>query len=274
MNSLFDTHCHIQVIGHDGTGHTSKLWQSSRLTLEDVISGAHKSKVDELMAVGCDLQESEQALALAKNEKSIYASIGIHPHEADRYVNDQAKLNKFSALASNPDTKAIGECGLDYYYNHSIKKNQIKILEFQIELAIKYKLPLIFHVRDAYDDFWPIFNKYFKGNNTPAVLHSFTDNMANLSYAISKGLYIGVNGIATFTKDVDQLAMYKSIPLDNLVLETDAPYLAPVPHRGSVNEPKNVVEVAKFLSSLKKVDLSELSLATTTNARSLFKVNK
>jgi len=162
---------------------------------------------------------------------------------------------------------AVGECGLDFHYNHSPRAAQIKALEFQIELALAAELPLILHVREAFDDFWPIFDNY---KALRGVLHSFTDSAASLDKALARGLLIGVNGIATFTKDPAQLEVYRVIPLEKLVLETDAPFLAPAPHRNAINEPKNVALVADFLSAMRGEERQTLAAATTRNARQLF----
>lgn len=162
---------------------------------------------------------------------------------------------------------AIGECGLDYFYGHSSKQDQEKALRYQIELALEYDLPMIFHVREAFDDFWPIFDDY---QGIRGVLHSFTDSSTHLSKAIARGLYIGVNGIMTFTKIPEQLEVARHIPLDRLVLETDSPFLTPAPLRGTVNEPAHVLLVARFLSDLRQISLQEVALHTTSNARQLF----
>ena len=166
-------------------------------------------------------------------------------------------MNELSKMlaAKTPKIVAIGECGLDYYYLHSSKKDQQKALRYQIELALQYNLPLIFHVRDAFDDFWPIFDSY---NNIRGVVHCFTDDMHNLNESLARGLFVGVNGIVTFTKNDWQLEVYKSVPLTKLLLETDAPYLTPVPHRGKVNEPAYVSEVAKKLANIYNKDLAEV----------------
>lgn len=162
---------------------------------------------------------------------------------------------------------AIGECGLDYFYGHSTKAEQEKALRYQIELALEFDLPLVFHVRDAFDDFWPIFDSY---QGVKGELHSFTDNLTNLSKALTRGLYIGVNGIMTFTKNDWQLEVAKAIPRDRLLLETDAPFLTPKPLRGKVNEPAQVLLTARFLSELRQEPLEELAHYTTTNARQVF----
>ncbi len=162
---------------------------------------------------------------------------------------------------------AIGECGLDYFYNNSPKAKQIEMLHTQIELALEFDLPIIFHVREAFDDFWPVFKQY-KGIR--GVLHSFTDSIENLQKALECNLFIGVNGISTFTKQENQQKMYAAIPVDSLVLETDAPFLTPVPMRGIINEPALLTHVAMFHAELRNITFSELSAATSFNATRLF----
>jgi TatD family hydrolase len=178
-----------------------------------------------------------------------------------------------SAAASLAERKivAIGECGLDYFYNHSNKKDQAKALRAQLELAVGHNLPVIFHVREAFDDFWPIFDSY-KGLH--GVLHSYTDNQANLQKALERDLFIGANGIMTFTKEQQQLEVAKAVPLEKLLLETDAPFLTPVPFRGRVNEPAHVRLVADFLAHLRGEPLAELANQTSANAQTLFFSNK
>jgi len=266
---LVDTHCHIQSIGSDsGEAGTRQLWaKSPDLSAAKVIANAHAHGVNKLICVGCDLRDSILAIDFARDKPECFATIGIHPHEAKRYAQDKNALNQFKGLASKDKVVAVGECGLDYYYGHSPKEDQIELLKFQIELALHEDLPLIFHVRDSFDDFWPVFEQY---EGIRGVLHSFTDNMANLDKALSKGLYIGVNGIATFNKKPEQEEVYKAIPLDNLLLETDSPYLTPAPYRGTINEPMRVGVVADFLSKLKSEDRQNLAGKTTKNVIELF----
>jgi len=141
------------------------------------------------------------------------------------------------------------------------------VLKFQIELAIEHNLPLIFHVREAFDDFWPILDEY---ESIRGVLHSYTDTQANLDKALERGLYIGVNGIATFAKSQSQLDVYRAVPLQKLLLETDAPFLTPTPYRGTINQPKRVGTIAEFVASLRGESLEQLAAATTQNAHDLF----
>jgi TatD DNase family protein len=270
MFELVDTHCHIQSLGvpRVGEANTRELWSKAEsLTAESVITEAVEAGVTRMICVGCDLDDSKLAIDFVKDQSSCWASIGIHPHSADDYIGKDILLAGFSELATSPKVVAIGECGLDYYYNHSDQKAQETILRFQIELALKNNLPIIFHVRDAFDDFWLIFDSY---SGIRGVLHSYTDNQENLNKATQRGLYIGVNGIATFAKDSTQLEVYKSIPLENLVFETDSPFLTPTPYRGTINEPKRVVNITDFVADLRGLDREILSAVTTSNACQLF----
>lgn len=266
---FIDTHCHIQSVGAaEGERSTRALWErAGEKTLDEVLHDARTAAVSDMICVGCDVADSALAVQVSRMHEGLHASIGIHPHEASRYVNDDHALAQFSELAADRSVVAIGECGLDYFYQHSPREAQIAILEFQLELAMRHNLPVIFHVREAFDDFWPIFEKY---SQIKGVLHSFTDTEAQLNRAIAHGLYIGVNGIATFAKDEAARAMYRAIPLDSLLLETDAPFLTPVPHRGKICEPKHVVHTAAYLSTLRGETVETIAEYSSRNARSLF----
>jgi TatD DNase family protein len=251
-----DTHCHLQFADYP-------------MDPEEAIANAKLVGVDRLLVVGCRLEDSIGAVDFAADYDNCWAAIGLHPHEAKEYVGNSKALAEFAALASKPKVVAIGECGLDYYYNHSPKAEQKQILKFQLELAQKHDLPLVFHIRDAFDDFWPIFDK-FKG--VRGVVHSFTANPKVLEAILERNLYVGLNGIMTFTKDEQQLVAAKAIPLNKLLLETDAPYLTPSPFRGTICEPKYVRVTAQFLSDLRGESLEEIAAATTDNAAQLFRL--
>ncbi len=265
---LFDTHCHIQSVGQTGGERsTRELWaKSGETSVDAVVERAEQANVKQMICVGCDLADSQLAVDCVKNRENLYASIGIHPHEAELALQ-KGHLEPFAALVDGHKVIAVGETGLDFFYNHSPKEAQEQVLRFQIELALQHNLPLIFHVREAFDDFWPIFDSY---QGVRGVLHSFTDSQTNLDKAIERGLYIGVNGIATFAKKPEQVAVYRAIPLENLLLETDAPFLTPVPYRGSICEPYHVETTANFLSDLRKESREALARATTFNAKQLF----
>lgn len=270
---LVDTHCHIQSVGaSEGEAFTRALWdKAGNNDPEAVIERAQEAGVMRMVCVGCDLEDSKLAVNFVQDRATCWASIGIHPHEANKYADDPALRAQFAQLASKPKVVAIGECGLDYFYDHSGRKSQQAILEFQIELALKHNLPLIFHVREAFDDFWPIFEHYHTSDQPiRGVLHSFTDSQANLERALGYGLRIGVNGIATFTKNPEQQETYRHIPLDSLLLETDAPFLTPVPYRGKICEPYHVRTTLEFLAGQRREPVETIAAATTRNARNLF----
>jgi TatD DNase family protein len=264
---LVDTHCHIHF-GDYG------------LNPDDVITAAKADGVTRLLCVGCTLEDSQGAVDFVQTRENTWATIGLHPHEGAVYVGDSQALKDFESLANKPKVVAIGECGLDYYYNHSSKEQQRQLLEFQLHLAQKYDLPLIFHVRDSSSEVYPHENSAFHDfltilshfEGVRGVVHSFTANVATLDKLLDTGLYIGLNGIMTFTKDPDQLAAAKSVPLDRLLLETDAPFLTPKPYRGTICQPKHVREVGEFLAKLRSESLEKIAAATTRNARELFKL--
>ncbi len=269
MIKLIDSHCHIHSFGPTSEDQTSRKWAKLGLGPDEIINRARETGVEEFICVGTELEDSVAAVSFAQASTGCYAAVGIHPHEAKRFFSNPKASAEFSELIKQPKVIAIGECGLDYYYQHSEPLDQEKILRFQLDQAIKNNLPLIFHVREAYSDFWPIFDSYPKGR-LRGVLHSFTDTKETLDMAIDRGLYIGVNGIATFAKDPLLKEMFKAIPQNRLLLETDAPYLTPNPYRGNINEPKYIVRIVEFLAELRKVKLENLEQATIDNTKQLF----
>ena len=248
---LIDTHCHI----HE---------PSYPLDQDEVIHVAYDAGVKKMICVGTSMESSLQAIEFAKNREGLFASIGVHPHDSKDGTNGLEQL-----ISQSDKIVAIGEIGLDYYYSHSPRDVQIQELENQLQLATKFHLPVIFHVREAFDDFWPIINNF---SQLTGVLHSFTDSQMNLEKALSRGLYIGINGISTFTKDASQIEMFNNVPLERTLLETDAPFLTPSPFRGKVNTPSMVSEVAKHYAVSHGVTLESVCEQTTTNAKTLFKL--
>jgi len=244
---FIDTHCHIHEASYP-------------LDPEAVLQHARNAGVKQLICVGTSRESSHRAVQFAAEHESVFASIGVHPHD----TKDGWNIEEF---AEKPEVVAVGEIGLDYFYTHSSRETQIEALQVQIELALKHDLPIIFHVREAFDDFWPIFDNF---HGIRGELHSFTDTKHNLEEGLRRGLYVGVNGISTFTKSEPQKEMFAAVPLKRLLLETDAPFLTPVPLRGKVNEPAYVMRIAEFHAQLRGISLEEIAALTTTNAEMLF----
>lgn len=250
-----DTHCHIHFADYG-------------LEPETVIEEAVQMGVSKMLCVGCTLEDSKIGIEFANKHANVWASVGIHPHEAKKYAKKHDKLDEFESIVRSSKVVAIGEAGLDYYYKHSPKAEQIELLHFQMSLAKKYNLPMIFHVREAFNDFWPIYDEY----KVQGVIHSFTSTKKELEEALARKLYIGLNGIMTFTKDEKQLEAAKQVPLSKLLLETDAPFLTPTPYRGIICQPKHVVTTAEYLAKLRNESLEQVAEATTKNAEALFRI--
>lgn len=270
MVELVDTHCHIQEAHGDFVLNSltqEKYAKAGSPTASQMVDNAVADGVTQIICVGTTLLDSQLAVEFAQSRQGVWAGVGLHPHEAKDYARSPKLLEQFARLALDNKVCVIGECGLDFYYNHSLLEDQEAILRFQIDLALKHNLPMSFHVRDAFDDFWRIFDGY-KG--IKGAIHSFSSTQLDLQQALRRGLYIGLNGITTFMKDAQQLEVIKAIPLDRILMETDAPYLTPTPYRGKLCEPKHVRVTAEFLASLRGESLELFAAQTTLNAKQLF----
>lgn len=254
---LVDTHCHV---------HDSEFYKAQCV---DVYERSAADGVY-MLTVGTSEESSRQAVAFVQGREMISAIVGVHPHDT--------KLGwaAIDGLARQPGVVGIGEIGLDYFYLNSPRETQMAGLEAQLQIAVDHNLPISFHVRDeksssgaVWRDFWPIFDNF---HGIRGVLHSFTDTQAQLDKGFECGLYVGINGIATFTRDDAQRAMYARAPLEKIMLETDAPFLTPAPLRGKMNKPKYVGMVADWLAAQKNLSREEVCGATTRNARALYQI--
>jgi len=274
-----DTHCHI---------HDLEFADKFDQPADDMISDARRDGVEKLICVGTSVQSSRAAVKFAEHHSQCFASIALHPHEAGLLGDGQlaAAIDKIAALAAakSPKLVAVGECGLDYYYHDyaEVRLKQQKLLKAHLEIAKKHGLPLIFHIRNAkttdekavnsaFDDFFSIFDQY---SGLEGVVHSFSASPKELKESLDRGLYIGLNGIMTFTDDEEQLKAAKLVPIDRLLLETDAPFLTPKPFRGRMCTPKHLRVTAEFLSKLRGVSLETLAAKTTENASRLFNLGE
>ncbi len=284
---FIDTHCHI----HDSTFDQKFAGKDADTLIDEGL----ESGVSDFICVGTDFASSRQAVELSTLQQHCYASLALHPHEAEHMtvqelthaMSDIEELLTRTIDEHTGDTStvvAIGECGLDYFYHDDpdTHQKQKHLLRAHFEVAQKYDLPMIFHIRNAdantdnpdtphaFDEFFEIFDEYA---DVRGVVHSFSATEYELQESLKRGLYIGLNGIMTFTRNQKQLEAAKKVPLNRLVLETDAPFLTPAPYRGKVCEPRHVVVTAKFLADLRGESLQSLSELTSANARALFGIS-
>lgn len=251
---LIDTHCHL----------TFPEFNDDRITL---IGNAKKAGIKYFIVPGVDILSSRQAVELASSQpESIRAAIGFHPYEAQ----ENPDITKLEPLI-NEYVVAIGECGLDYHLYKgedatSKKTNQIRIFSEHIELAINNNLPLIMHCRDAFDDFFATIDRF--NGHVKGVIHCFSGGLQDIRSANSRNLYMGIDGNITFSKYLQDIL--PSIPISSLLLETDSPYLTPVPFRGKRNEPKYLNNTATTVADLLQCSIQEISTITTQNASTLF----
>ncbi|MCS6831156.1 MAG: TatD family hydrolase [Armatimonadota bacterium] len=255
MNIWTDTHCHLN---HPDFAHDA----------QQVWSRAQEAGVHQAIVVGYDLASSEAAIQIATAYDGCWASVGVHPHDAAQCTQDALSLLQQRAL--QPQVAAIGEIGLDYYRNLSPKNVQQQAFERQIQIASQLNLPVIIHCRNAYDDLLDILSRH----PLPGVLHCFSGELHHARRAVEMGWYLGIGGVATFKNAHSLREVVQQTPLERLLLETDAPYLAPVPHRGKRNEPSYIPLIAEVVASLKNIPIEEVARITTQNARCLFRLEK
>ncbi len=260
---FIDSHAHLDTPNYD----------ADRAA---VIARAQAAGVELMLEIaGSDIGKGSlpSGLKLAEEHPFIYAAVGLHPHEASLY--DEPLEAELLTAAQHPKVIGWGEIGLDYHYDHSPREVQRRVFARQLELARMSELPVIIHTREAEDDTIAILREHWAqrgGTELGGIIHCFTSTQALADAALAMGFHISFSGVITF-KTADELrAVARSVPLDRLLIETDCPYLAPVPHRGKRNEPAFVVETARKLAELKGVSLAEVAQLTTANFKRLFKL--
>lgn len=246
-----DTHCHIYDEYYDN--------------IDEVIMNMKSNNINRIINNGCDNKSNIEVLDKLKKYDFMYGAIGIHPESVDSYTDEDIKF--IEEHLNDNKVIAIGEIGLDYYYTKDNKNEQIKLFESQLELAEKYNKPVIIHSRDATLDTIEILKKY----NVKGVIHSFSGSYETAMIYIKMGFLLGINGVITF-KNCNLKDVIEKIDVKNLVLETDSPYLTPVPFRGKRNDPGYVIYIAKFISELKGISLENLSLETNANIKRVFDI--
>lgn len=248
----FDTHCHVADADFDPDR-------------RDVLARAWAAGLTGIVAVGSDGAGSRRAVALSKEDGRVRAAAGVHPHRA---ATSEGDLEEIARILREGDAVAVGEIGLDYHYDFAPRAAQLRVLELQLDLARRHRLPVILHVREAEDDMLALLREAL----LPAggVWHCFTASAGVADAAMASGLHLGIGGIVTFPNAGTVAEVARAAPLDRLVLETDSPYLAPVPFRGRRNEPSHVAVIGRRLAELRRAPEEVVAQATTANAERLF----
>lgn len=251
-NYLIDTHFHLDLT----------------CDIETILDDAEKNNVKRFIISGCDKKSIRDGLDIINRYENVYMTIGFHPDEVDDITDED--LNYIEKLVNNNHKIiGIGEIGLDYYHNDTNIDRQKEFFEKQIMIAKKFNLPIVVHIREATEDTYEILKKY----DVKGVLHCYSGSLEMAKLYIEKGYMFGIGGVLTF-KNSKLKDVVKEIPLQNLILETDSPYLAPEPKRGSVNEPKNIKLIANCLAKVKEISVAEVTDITTSNAKRLFDLLK
>jgi len=252
---LIDSHCHLNYEGlKDRT--------------DEILQRARAVGVSKFLTICTKLEDFPEIKNIIQNNSDIYGSFGIHPHDADKYQH--LTLNDIIKYAEEEKIIGIGETGLDFYYDHSDRAVQEQMFIRHINAAQNLQKPIIVHTRDADARTMEILEAEYKNQNFPGLIHCFSTSKELANRALDIGFYISISGIITFNKASELREIVKEIPLDRLLIETDSPFLAPVPHRGKTNEPAFVKEVAHALANLKNISFEELAQITSDNFNRLF----
>jgi TatD DNase family protein len=253
---LIDSHCHLN-------------YEDLVERQAEVLDNARQRGVSGFLNISTRQREWSDIIAVAEREPDVWASVGVHPHEADAHPDLGAAA--LVEAADHPRVIAIGECGLDYYYDKSDRQAQRERFQAHIDAARQTGLPLVVHTREAEEDTAEILGTAVREGGVTGVLHCFTGSAELARKALDLGFYISLSGIVTFKNATDLQHTARKLPLDRLLVETDSPFLAPVPHRGKKCEPAFVADTASFVAELRGEDPEELAEATTTNFFKLFK---
>lgn len=257
MLEFIDTHSHID-------------FDDFSTDFDKMLKKCESAGVKKIIIPGVIQNGTQRIINLIEKHPELYCAVGIHPSEAKTW-NDTT-YDYFKMVAQNPKVLAIGEIGLDYYWDKTFNDIQKDIFRIQIELAKELKKPIIVHDRDAHQDTFQIL-KETNANDVGVVLHCFSGSVEFMKECIKEGFYISLGGVTTFKNAIKPKEVAKTVPLDRLMLETDAPYLAPVPYRGKVNAPYYIPIIAEHIAKLKDISIEELADATTKNAKTFFKLD-
>jgi len=256
---IVDSHCHLS-------------YKNKLENIDEIIHAADIAGVKKFLNISTNFKDFENLMNISKKYTNIYFTLGVHPHEADQTTKEI--IYEIKRNVDNPKLLAIGETGLDFYYNHSDKKNQIRSLEMHIELSQETQLPLVIHMRDAEEEILSIFKKKIINKNFTGVIHCFTGSQNFANKMLELDFYISASGIITFKKSEELRNIFKTIPDDRLLVETDSPYLSPEPLRGKINQPSHIIHTLRVLADIRNDDYDKLCLKTANNFDNLFHKRK
>ncbi len=251
---LFDTHAHLN----------DEAFDKDR---EELIEGLAEKGVGFVMNAGCSLASSKECIALAEKYPFLYASVGSHPDSADEICDEV--LEQYLEMSRHPKVKAIGEIGLDYYYENFDREVQLRAFQMQMELARQAELPVIVHERDAHGDGMDMVRKF---PEIGGVFHCYSGSPEMAQQLVERGWYIGFTGVLTFKNARKAVETAASIPLERIVLETDCPYMSPEPFRGRRNDPGRLIHMAEKLAEIRNLPVEEIIRITTENAKRLYRI--
>lgn len=269
---LIDTHCHLPMIAQPTPD--APLDENTLATIETIISAAQARQVMKLVTIGSSLQESINSVQVAQQFPSVFASIGLHPNDCtDQWLTDWKKLTELYANTAPGIIVAIGECGVDKHYPGYHLQRQYDAFKTQIEFALEQKLPLVVHTRDASDETLGCLLPY-AGSGLRGVIHCFSESYAWAQDALKLGFVVGIGGALTYPKNNALRQTIKTLPLDSLILETDAPFLPIQAMRGKKNEPQYIADIAAYIADLRQITVQEVAVTTSATAHALFGLTK
>jgi TatD DNase family protein len=258
--SLIDSHCHLN-------------YDYLPKTVDDLVREAHEQGIETLVTIGVDLGSIEEVQKISEKFENVFHTIGVHPHEATTLGD--ADLITLEKAAQHPKCRAIGEIGLDYHYEHSPREIQKEKLERQFEIALRLKKPVVIHSREGEEDLLVLLEKFSRqinGEFIPGIIHCFSGTVAFGQKCLDLGFYISFSGILTFKKADEIRTAARNFPLDRILVETDSPYLAPIPHRVKKCEPSMVKVTAQKLAEVRNISFEEVARVTTENAKRVFRI--
>lgn len=266
---LVDTHCHINMMVKKDFDRV--LTEQELLAAGDVIEQARIQNVQTIINVGTSLVESKNCVEIARRYKSCYATIGIHPNDAtEQWMDDLKELRRLARHKQELSIVGIGECGIDKHYPDYNLRRQKDVFKAQVELALEYDLGLVIHTRDAGDETLMCLDEFTHESSLRGTIHCFSEDLAFAQQAIAMGFVLGLGGTITYPKNVELRVVAQRVTLDDIILETDAPFLPPQPMRGQPNHPRHIAYIAKYLADLRSVSVGEITLQTTTNVQRIF----